>query len=355
VSSIRDVARLSGVSVATVSAVINEKGTVSAALSQRVKDAMRKLDYHPDQIARSLRTGRTDVIGIIVPDISNQFFATITRGVEDYSEKNGCSVILCDARDDSAREQKHLSTLYARRVDGVLLASSISQAGYDRLTRRRFPIVFLDAVPTGIVHDSVIVDNVEAARRATRHLIDLGHRQIAIIGGALERSVGSERLEGYRMAMQDAGILIPDSYVQIGDFHLESGHRCGSYLMNLTSPPTAIFACNNAMSLGLLRALADLGIRCPADVSVVGFDDADWALSFNPRLTCISQPTYEMGQRATEMLLDKISKAEEDQNGTHPNVVLRAELRVRESTAPPQLRRKLVRRKLIMYEKEKML
>jgi len=333
VSSIRDVARLSGVSVATVSAVINEKGTVSPALSSRVKSAMEALDYHPDQIARSLRIGRSNVIGIIVPDISNPFFAEIMRGVEEMSEKHGCSVILCDSNEDSARERKLLSTLYSRRVDGVVLASSVSEAGHDRLTLRRFPIVFVDAVPSGIHYGAVTVDNVEAAYLATRHLISLGHRRIAIITGILGRSVASERLEGYRKATQEAGILIPETYIQVGDFHIESGYRCGKNLMSLATPPTAVFACNNAMSLGLLRALADLGVHCPAQVSVVGFDDADWAISFNPRLTCVAQPAYEIGRRATEMLLGKINNPGEE-NGTHPNVIFSAELRVRESTAP---------------------
>jgi LacI family transcriptional regulator len=334
----RDVARLSGVSVATVSAVINEKGTVSPALSKRVNDAMRTLDYHPDQVARSLRVGRTNVIGFIVPDISNSFFAEIMRGVEEVSEKHGCSVILCDSNEDSARESKHLNTFYSRRVDGVLLASSVSQVGHDQLTHRRFPIVFVDAVPAGVKFGAVLVDNVDASYVATRHLIGLGHRRIAIITGLLERSVGTERLEGYRKAMQESGILVPDEYVQVGDFHTESGHRCGTKLLSLAMPPTAIFTCNNAISLGLLRALADLGIRCPADVSVVGFDDAEWATSFNPRLTCIAQPTYDIGRRATEMLLDKIRKPEDDNTRSQPNLVLQAELRVRESTAPPSHR-----------------
>lgn len=248
---------------------------------------MKALDYHPDQIARNLRVGRSNVIDIIVPDICNPFYAEIMRGVEEASEKNGCSVILCDSNEDSIRESKHLSTLYARRVDGVLLACSVSQAGHDRLTLRRFPIVLVDAVPAGIRHGAVIVDNAKAAYTAIRHLIDLGHRRIAIVTGLLERSVGIERLEGYRKAMQEAGILVPDEYVQFGNFHIESGHVCGRMLMNLAEPPTAIFACNNAMSLGLLRALADMGIHCPTEVSVIGFDDSDWATSFNPGLPAL--------------------------------------------------------------------
>ena len=322
--------------MATVSAVINGKNNVSAASMRKVEEAMTALDYHPDQIARSLRVGRTNVIGMIVPDISNQFFAEIMRSVEECSEKKGFSVIMCDSNDDSDRERRHLSTLLSRRVDGVLLASSVSDAARDRLTQRRFPIVFVDAVPAGVKQGAVVVDNAEGAYKATQYLIGLGHRKIAIIAGRLDRSVGLERLSGYNRAMQGAGFLIPDEYVRIGDFHVQSGYKWGLELMQLANPPTAVFACNNAMTLGLLRALADLGINCPGRVSVVGFDDVDWATSFTPRLTCIAQPTYEIGKLATEMLLEQIVTAS---NGLgqlpHPNLILQADLRIRESAARP--------------------
>ncbi len=332
--SMRDVARLAGLSVATVSAVINGKTNVSATSTRRVEEAMRALDYHPDQIARSLRVGRTNVIGMIVPDISNQFFAEIMRSVEECSEKKGFSVIVCDSNEDSDRERRHLSTLFSRRVDGVLLASSVSDAAQDRLTQRRFPLVFVDAVPAGLKQGAVVVDNAEGAYKATRYLIELGHRKIAIIAGRQDRSVGLERLSGYSRAMQGAGFLITEEYVRIGDFHVESGYKWGLALMQLPNPPTAIFACNNAMTLGLLRALADLGINCPARVSVVGFDDVDWATSFTPRLTCIAQPTYEIGKLATEMLLDQIVTPANGVGPTqHPNIILHADLRIRESAA----------------------
>lgn len=328
-NSIRDVARLAGVSVATVSAVMNGKDTVSAASMQRVQAAMKALDYHPDQVARSLRVGRTNVIGMIVPDISNPFFAEIMRSVEEASEKKGFSVIMCDSNEDSGRERQHLNTLYARRVDGVLLASSVSDAAQDRLTLRRFPIVFVDAIPIGTKQGAVIVDNFQGAYLATRHLIELGHSKIAIITGSLDRSVAIDRLEGYRKAMQEAGFVVPDDYIKRGDFHVPSGHQRGMELMKLPAPPTAIFACNNRMTLGLLRALADLNIPCPDRVSVVGFDDADWATIFAPRITCVAQPTHEIGKVATEMLLEKILSR--NGNHQHANVVLQAELRVRES------------------------
>lgn len=335
-SSMRDVARLAGVSTATVSAVLNGKGTVSPELTLRVEKAMQALDYHPDQIARSLRVGRSNVIGMIVPDVSNLFYAEILRGVEESCQKIGYSVILSGSSDDSGNERRHLETLYARRVDGVLLASSVSEAAYDRLTLRRFPLVFVDSVPAGVTSGAVVVDNAEAAFVATNHLIGLGHRRIAIITGRLDRSVGLDRMNGYRRALREAGIWIPDDFVMHGDFHVESGYKYGAELMRLPTPPTAIFCCNNRMTLGLLRALSEQRINCPNDVSVVGFDDADWATSFTPRLTCVAQPTYEIGKRAIGMLLKKIDAADADGAGQEPNVILHAELQVRESTAHPR-------------------
>lgn len=332
-NSMRDVARLAGVSVATVSAVINGKGTVSSKRTQQVLKAMEALDYHPDQIARSLRVGRSNTLGMIVPDISNPFFSEILRSFQERCETEGWSVIVCDSNDNPERERQHLASLYAKRVDGVVLATSGSQAAYDRLTLRRFPIVFIDSVPSGAEQGAVVVDNVEGAYVATKHLIELGHRRIAVINGLLQRSPGADRMAGFQKAMQEAGLPVPQEYVQQGGFHLDGGYTCGEALMRLDVPPTAIFSCNNRMSLGLLHALSELKINCPDVVSVIGFDDADWATSFHPHLTCIAQPVREIGTNAAEMLLRKIEDAGREANGQLcPNLVLRAELRLREST-----------------------
>lgn len=345
-ATMRDVARLAGVSIATVSAVINNKGVVSEALTQRVRGSMEALDYEPDHVARSLKVGRTNVIGMVVPDVTNPFFTEMMRGVEEAARRQGYSVILCDSSEDSSQEERHLRTLSLRRVDGLLLAQTVSDGGYPRAVRRRSPTVlvdslplgstFLDGAPSGNGPDAVVIDNIGAAYEATRHLIDLGHRRIAIIAGSLKRSVGYERLEGYRRAMQEARLLVSDEYVARGDFQVEAGYRYGLQLMQLPSAPTAIFACNNRMTLGLIRALSELKVACPSQVSIVGFDDVDWATSFSPKLTCVAQPSYQMGKQATELLLRRIeSPAKNGETPQRSLVILKAELRIRESTAPP--------------------
>ena len=273
---------------------------------------------------------------MIVPDISNPFFSEILRSFQERCETEGWSVIVCDSNDNPDRERQHLASLYSKRVDGVVLATSGSEAAYDRLTLRRFPIVFIDSVPIGAEQGAVVVDNVEGAYLATKHLIDLGHRRIAVINGLLQRSPAADRMTGFQKAMQEAGLPIPQEYVQQGQFRLDGGYDCGEVLMQLPVPPTAIFSCNNRMSLGLLHALIEMKIECPRVVSVVGFDDADWATSFHPHLTCIAQPVQEIGTKAAEMLLSKIEDLGRDNsNRNNVNLVLRAELRLRESTMSP--------------------
>jgi len=337
--TMHDVARLANVSVATVSAVINGKNGVSAKLTKQVKEAMTNLDYHPDLIARSLRVGRTHTIGMIVPDVTNPFHTEVMRGVEDEARLNGYSPMLCNSNEDPEQERHLLAMLFSQRVDGVLLAASDSSAGYDRLTRRRFPIVFIDRLPAGHKRNAVVTDNVGAAYDATNYLISLGHERIAIIAGHIHLSTGFDRVEGYRKAMQEAHLLIRDGYFQRGDFQLESGYTCGLRLLQLADPPTAIFSCNNKMTLGLMRALVESQVPCPERVSVLSFDDFEWAANFSPKLTTIAQPTHEMGKEAMRMLLLIMRPDREDSDLSEENIVmLKAELRIRESTAPPTLK-----------------
>ena len=337
-TTIRDVARLAGVSVATTSKVINKKGAVRPKLTQRVLSAMESLDYHPNQIARSLKVRETRTVGMVIPDIINPFFTAVIRGVESEARARGYSLILCDSQEDPSLEQANLNMLFARRVDGVLLAPTRANVAQDRLTRRRLPLVFFDRIWPGFAGSAVVVDNLGAAYDATRHLIGLGHRRIAIITGRLDLSTGMDRLEGFRRALQRAGLPLHDRYLQQGDFQLESGYSCGLNLLQLAEPPTAVFSCGNQMTLGLMRALGELGVPCPGRVSVLGFDDFDWVANFSPRLTTVAQPSMEMGKQAVMMLLRKIESFNEaDRDDEEKVVTLRAELRVRDSTASPSL------------------
>jgi len=242
VATIRDVAKLAGVSPGTVSTVTSGRRGVSPRLAERVRKAIEALDYHPDMLAQSLRTQRTNIIGVVMPQFASPFFAEVLRGVEEKAKQEDYSILICDSGADPDLEQHLLRTLMARRVDGILLASADPYFSIHKLPRKRMPLVFFDRLPAGCRGPGVVVDNVDGAFEATRHLIDLGHRRIAIISGPLAISTGAERLEGFRNAMGGAGLPMPEGYVRCGEFRLEGGYRCTLEMMDLPPRPTALFA-----------------------------------------------------------------------------------------------------------------
>jgi LacI family transcriptional regulator len=332
--TMRDVARLAGVSVATVSAVINGTAKVSPSLTRKVQRAMAALDYHPDQVARSLKMGKTSVVGMIIPDITNMFFPEVIQGVEDAARKAGYSVMLCNSNEDPEQEQQHLNTLFARRVDGVLLASPNPSGACARLGRRRVPIVFIDRVPEGAGFCAVTTDNVEGAHTAVRLLISLGHKRIAMICGPSHLSPFADRLEGFRRAMQEANLPVRDEYLRAGGLQSGGGYRSAVDLLRLAEPPTAIFSSNNKTLLGVMHAIVECGISCPRDVSVIGFDDFAGAEYFNPCLTAVAQPMYELGQTAMDLLVAQMGQNTGECDASSSQIVrLRAELRLRNSVA----------------------
>jgi DNA-binding LacI/PurR family transcriptional regulator len=241
--------------------------------------------------------------------------------------------MLCNSNEESEQEKRHLSTLFSRRVDGVLLACSDAAAAYDSLVRRRFPIVFVDRIPQGLPHAGVSTDNEGAGYQVTRHLIELEHERIAFIAGNLNHSSHAERLHGFRKAMQESNLAVRGEYLRMGDQTVESGHLCGLELMRLPEPPTAIIASNNRMLLGLMRVVNELRVPCPEQVSIVGFDDFAWTQHFTPPLTVVAQPAHEIGSKAMEILLAKIRAGEGSEQENNRVIRLQPELRVRNSTA----------------------
>jgi LacI family transcriptional regulator len=329
----REVARLADVSLATVSAVVNGTAPVTPVRMERVRKAIDALDYHPDQVARSLKTGHTNVVGMVVPDITNPFFPLVVRAVEQTAYEAGYSIILCDSGEDATHEQHHLKTLFARRVDGVLLACTDVSTAYESLVKRPFPIVFVDRMPPGLPVSAVAIDNVDAAYQATRHLIVLGHERIAILIGNLRLSTHIGRLEGFRKAMQEKPLPVRGEYLCTSEIHTESAYQAARALLTLPEAPTAIICSNNRLLLGLIRAIREAGVACPDTVSIVGFDDNVWTGNFNPSVTAIAHPTYEIGRQAMTMLLKRIRDKGKDAPASEV-VLLKGELRVRDSTAP---------------------
>ena len=333
--TMRDVARLAGVSVSTVSAVVNAKGIVSAQLTERVQRAIEAMGFHPHAGARGLRLGRTHIIGMVLQDVTNPFFVEVLRGVEEEAIKNGYEIIVCNSNSQAELERKHLTALYAQRVDAILLAPCDSYAVRDVLVGAHAPVVFLDCVPVRAEVISVVTDNFQASREATRYLLGLGHRRIAVISGRAVHSTSIDRVEGYRKAMEEANLPILGQHLSYGESNIESGYHLGLTLMKAPDAPTAIFALNNRMTLGILQALRELKIACPEQVSVLGFDDFDWAAVSDPPLSAIAQPTDEIGKRAVELALDAIRAEEEGIKTERRQILLKSVLRIRKSTGPP--------------------
>jgi LacI family transcriptional regulator, galactose operon repressor len=271
----------------------------------------------------------------VMQDISNPFFVEVMRGVEDEAGRNGYEIMVCDSDGQPDLEMKRLNALYTQRVDGILLAPSDSYAAREILPSNHAPIVFVDCVPFNAKVTCVVTDNFGASYEATRYLIGLGHRRIAVISGRVVHSTTIDRVEGYRKAMREASLAIREEYVSPGDSRIESGYLCGLSLLRAPHPPTAIFTLNNRMTLGILKAVRELKIPCPERLSVLSFDDSDWAAAFNPTLTAIRQPTYEMGIRAMELLLESIELAGNGNPTESRQILLKSTLQIRESTAPP--------------------
>ena len=331
-ATVHDVARRAGVSTSTVSHVVNNTRFVSNELRERVLAAMHELDYTPNAAARMLTLKRSHTIGLIVSDIRNPFFASVARGVEDVAQEHGYTLVLCNSDETAERETACLNALETRAVDGVLLASAgVADEHVARLVRAGFPIVLVDRDLPELGAPAVLLDNEGAAYGAVRHLIARGHRRIAMLSGRAAISTTTERVAGYRRALREAGVEMDDRLVVSGESTSEGGTIAANAVLDLDEPPSAIFSGNNLMSIGALQAIVNRGLVVPDDVALVGFDDFPfpWSDAFRPHLTTIAQPTYELGRRAAEILVQRLKGSS---SMPAERVVLDGQLVVRESS-----------------------
>ena len=335
-TTLREVARRAGVSISTISCVINRTKAVRPETAARVQEAIQELNYQPDTFARGLRTKQSNTIGLVVSDITNLFFPDIARGVEDRAERDGFSVFLCNTDADPRREERYIQTLLSRRVDGIIFTSMRQDDhGVRNLWEDGFPIVLINRGVIGLDVDYVGSDNFGGAVRAVEYLIGLGHRRIAFIGGAHMSTASADRRKGYEAAMAKHGINYNPGVVLEGSLKHEGGYAAARVLFNLPEPPTAIFAANDLMAFGVMDAAAGMGIRIPEDVSLIGFDDIKISSFSRIHLTTVRQARYEMGQIAAEMIIDKICS--KGGGVPHPRqVILPCELVVRSTTASPK-------------------
>jgi LacI family transcriptional regulator len=328
--TIRDVAKRAGVAPTTVSRVINNSGYVSNTTRGRVETAIDDLGYVPNRLARSLRLKRTHTLGLIVTDITNPFWPAVARGVEDTAHEADFEVILCNTDESEAKQERYLDVLLQKRVDGILLVPACASAALGEWIRNQtIPIVLLDRRVDCAKVDTVRGDSEDGAYQLVRHLISLGHERIAVLSGPQNVSTAVDRVAGYRRALAEAGLEARAEWVQWGRFSQASGYEATERLLATSPRPSALFAVNNFLAVGALRALRNAGLRVPEDMSVVSFDDLTSELVIEPFLTVAHQPAYEMGQRAAELLLDRLSG---DSPNGYQEVVLPAKLTIRRSS-----------------------
>jgi LacI family transcriptional regulator len=317
----------------TVSRVINNSGYISQDTRARVEQAIADLGYVPNALARGLRFKQTKTLALVLTDITNPFFTTLARGVEDAASEQGFSVIFCNTDESEEKEASYLNVVVQKQVDGVLLVPALSSPDSVAFLRERgVHCVVLDRCVPGANVDVVRCDSEQGSYALMRYLTELGHRRIAVLTGPEVVSTAADRVAGYRRALADAGLERDAALVQYGSFTQEGGLRMAQAMLALPQPPTALFAANNFIALGALNALRQAGRCVPADVSLVTFDDLPAALVLEPFLTVAAQPAYEMGRQATTLLLDRLA----DRGPAFPcEIILPTEIIVRASSGPP--------------------
>jgi len=331
--SLKDIARLADVSIATVSMILNNKDqNIGALTRENVLRIAKESNYIPNAMARSLIIGQTKIIGLIIPDISNPFFPELARGVEDKANLSGYNVIFCNTDDDLEKEEKCLEMLAEKMVDGIIFAHSAKRTGgLENYIRKNIPIILIDRdMDIDNVKGKVLVNNFDGAYHGVKHLLEKGYQRIAFIMGALTSNTATERLHGYKKALIEYAIQIDERYIKTGQYKSEWGVEATEQLLSEGINFDAIFCGNDLIALGVMKTLMGHGLKIPDDVAIVGFDDIWMANMVFPELTSIRQPNYEMGFKAAEMLIEVISnpgiRAEKRE------IVLETELIVRKSS-----------------------
>jgi LacI family transcriptional regulator len=322
------VAAAAGVSTSTVSHVINKTRKVRPDTEQAVLDAISRVGYSPNQLARALAGSPTRTVGVAVSALSNHYFAAVVHAIEAECAKSGLMMLLADTHEDPEYELRVVQALHERRVDGILIAPTADpkHRALDFLRDRGVPTVLVDRC-VGTMFDQVAVEGRDAARTLVSHLVGLGHRRIAFVSGAAGLSTTDERLEGYRLALEEAAIKFDPDLVGSGESKIEPACEAVHRLLSLDRRPTAVMTGNNLMTIGAMRALRAAGLDVPRDMSLVGFDDFDWADVFAPRLTVMAQPVEELGTRAVRLLARRIANP----NARRQTVRLAPTLRLRDS------------------------
>lgn len=328
--NMKQIARLAGVSLGTVSHVLNGTVRVREPLRKRVMDAVNITGYQPNQLARGLRREKTNILAMIIPDILNPFFPGIVRGAEDVAFANSYRLVLCNTDNDHEKEVAHLSALQTYLPSGLIVIPSDSSdlaAQAEPYRRAGSAVVCLDRLPPNWDGDSVTVNNTSGASNAVTHLIGLGHRNVAAITGPLHLTNSQDRLKGFKRALKTANIQLRAGYIQETSFDRTGGYTKTKILLRMVPRPTAILAFNDLIALGALMAIREAGLQCPHDISLIGFDGLDLTETTTPQITSVYQSPYQLGAEAANLILERL----ENRNGAPRKIVLKTELRIRDS------------------------
>jgi LacI family transcriptional regulator len=334
-ATIKEIAKLAGVSIGTVSNVLNGLPTVREPVRDRVREAIRVLEYQPSLLGRALRKDKTNMIVMIVPDITNPFFPSAVRGAEDVAFKNGFRLVLCNSDNDFEKEATYIHEMRTYRPAGLIIVPADLSRGTEEAReylKAGCGVVYMDRIPPKWRGDAVTSAHEQGAYAATRHLIDLGHRRIATITGPLTGPSAQARLQGYERAMKEEDLPIYSDYIQQAEFNKTAGHEKAAVLLKLARRPTAIFAANDLIAFGALAAVREAALSCPRDISLVGYDNLDDSDATVPALTTVDQFAYRLGTSGAQIVIDRTRGAD----GPARRISLAPELRVKESTAPPK-------------------
>jgi len=331
VATVADVARAAGVSVSTAARVLSRNGYASEETRRLVLEAARNLGYVPNQIARSLRTRRSRMIGLLIGDVENAFYSTIAKNVESVLKDAGYHVVLCNSNDDPEDEREYLKLLDGMRIDGLIVTPTTrNKTAFGRLLQKDIAIVQVDRKVEGLAADAILVDNEAGAHAAVGHLIAAGHLNVGILPGDLDVPTARQRLAGYERALEDAGIPIREELIKPGSFHRDHAIEDATELIRAHPSPTAIFAANNILAEASLMVLAELDLKVPRDMSLVAFDDVQWMGMVSPSVTAVRQPVADLARSAAELMLRRLR---EDGDQPPSTIVFRTELLERGSVA----------------------
>ncbi|MFC5451131.1 LacI family DNA-binding transcriptional regulator [Paenibacillus aestuarii] len=308
-ATIYDVAQAAGVSIATVSKVINQTGRISDKTRKHVYEVMEKLKYEPNMVASALTKKSTYTLGLTLPDLANPFFAEIARAVEDRGREYGFSVLICSTDNDPDKEVQYLSLLTQKRVDGIISAARIQNDHFlKKMLQHHIPFVLITREMPTLAVDTVMVDDFLGGYLAGSHLVELGHKRIAILVEDMDNTSNLERIRGCRQAMAASNVMLDEGLVLISGYSVECGKSTMKELLSLDERPSAVFACNDLLAIGAIQAAREVGLQLPSDLSVVGFDNTTLATIIDPPLTTISQPIQEIGRRAVDLLIQEIKQ-----------------------------------------------